>query len=79
MNFQSLYEQRQKFFLTPGSMARGGLIFCILVGVVTLLAGFASGQATRTWGSYIFNFMFFFPPGRQLPQEENWRKTREVD
>ena len=60
MNFQSLYEQRQKFFLTPGSMARGGLIFCILVGVVTLLAGFASGQATRTWGSYIFNFMFFF-------------------
>ncbi len=60
MNIHGLYEQRQSFFLTPSSTAKGGLIFCILVGVLTFVAGMYVGEATRTWGSFLFNLFFFF-------------------
>lgn len=60
MNTQSLYEQRQQFFFSPSSTTRGGLIFCILAGVFTFVGGMYAGEATRTWGSFLFNLFFFF-------------------
>jgi hypothetical protein len=60
LNSQTLYEQRQSFFLAPSSTARGGLIFCILVGIVAFVGGMYSGADTRTWGAFLFNLFFFF-------------------
>lgn len=42
------------------STARGGLIFLVLAGVLTFIAGMVVGEETRTWGSLLFNLMFFF-------------------
>ena len=63
MNSKSLYDQRQQFFFPPSATARGGLLFCILAGVVTFIGGLYSGEAARTWGSYLFNLFFFFGIG----------------
>ncbi|MEN9835487.1 MAG: hypothetical protein RL011_1680 [Pseudomonadota bacterium] len=60
MSSHSLYEHRQQFFFPPSATARGGLLFCILAGVVTFIAGLYTGEAARTWGSYVFNLFFFF-------------------
>lgn len=60
MNTQGLFEQRQSFFLTPSSTVRGGLIFCILAGILAFVGGMYAGEATRTWGSFLFNTFFFF-------------------
>ena len=60
MNADNLYEQRSSFFLAPSPTVRGGLIFCIVIGIVTFIAGLVLGQATRTWGSLLFNLFFFF-------------------
>lgn len=63
MNTHTLYEQRNSFFLSPSSTARGGLILCILLGIVAFIGGMYSGEATRTWGSFLFNMFFFFSIG----------------
>jgi hypothetical protein len=60
MSAHGLYEQRQSFFLTPSATARGGIIFCVLVGLVTFVAGLVLGEGTRAWGGLIFNWFFFF-------------------
>ncbi len=60
MNIHNLYEQRQSFFLNPGPQARGGLIFCVMIGVLTFAIGMYTGEATRTWGSFLFNLYWFF-------------------
>ncbi len=60
MNIHNLYEQRQSYFLNPGAQARGGLIFCVVVGVATFAIGMYLGEATRTWGSFLFNLFWFF-------------------
>jgi len=61
MDAQTLYRERQDFHLAPSSTLRGGLIFCIVIGVVTFIAGmFVADAPTRTWGSFIFNLFFFF-------------------
>ena len=60
MNIHNLFEQRQNFFLNPGPQARGGLIFCILIGILTFAIGMYMGEATRTWGSFLFNLFWFF-------------------
>jgi hypothetical protein len=60
MSAHGLYEQRQSFFLTPSATTRGGIIFCVLVGLVTFAAGISTGEATRVWGGMIFNWFFFF-------------------
>lgn len=39
---------------------RGGLIFCVLMGVIAFIGGMAGGEATRTWGSFLFNLFYFF-------------------
>jgi hypothetical protein len=63
MNTHTLYEQRQSFFLSPSSTARGGLIFCILVGIVAFIGGMYAGDGPRTWGGFLFNLFFFFTIG----------------
>lgn len=61
MSNHNLFDQRQSFLLAPSSTVRGGLIFCVLVGVVTFVAGLAvADAATRTWGSFLFNCFWFF-------------------
>jgi hypothetical protein len=60
MNIHDLYEQRQNFFISPSSTVRGGLIFCIVVGLVAFFGGMYTGEATRAWGSLLFNLFFFF-------------------
>jgi hypothetical protein len=60
MSIHSLYDQRQSFFLAPSSTARGGIIFCILIGLVTFFVALYGGHGTRAWGSYLFNLFFFF-------------------
>lgn len=60
MNIHSLYEQRDSFFLTPSTTSRGGLIFCIVVGLLTFFASIVLGEATRAWGALLFNVFFFF-------------------
>lgn len=63
MNIHNLYEQRQSFFLTPNATARGGIYFCTLVGLIVFVMGLVGAEganATRTWGSFLFNLLFFF-------------------
>lgn len=60
MNIHGLYEQRSSFHLTPSSTTRGGLIFCIVVGLVSFFASMSLGEATRAWGALLFNVFFFF-------------------
>jgi hypothetical protein len=60
MNIKDLYQKRDHFFIKISPTARGGLIFCILLGITSFAAGMLSGEHTRTWGSFLFNAMFFF-------------------
>lgn len=60
MNTHGLYEQRDRFFLAPGQSARGGVIFCILIGAISFFASLSMGEATRAWGALLFNVFFFF-------------------
>jgi len=60
MKIKSLYQQRDNFFLELSSTARGGLIFLIVLGIASFAAGMIMGEHTRTWGSVLFNAMFFF-------------------
>lgn len=47
------------FSRKPSSVVRGAFVFCFVVGLVSLVAGFIS-QPERTWGALLFNFFFFF-------------------
>ena len=60
MSTHSLYDQRQQFHFSQSTTARGGVLFCILAGIATFIGGLYAGEATRTWGSYLFNLFFFF-------------------
>jgi hypothetical protein len=60
MSSSSLYDQRKQFYLAVSPTMRGGLIFCILMGAVAFIGGMVAGEATRTWGSFLFNLFFFF-------------------
>lgn len=60
MNIHHFYEQRNNFFLKTSQTMRGGLTLFILIGLVTLIGGILAGEATRTWGSFLFNVFFFF-------------------
>lgn len=59
-NHHSLYDQRQNFFLAPSPTARGAVVFCLLVGAITFVAGMVTGEQTRTWGSFLLSLWFFF-------------------
>lgn len=60
MTSKDLFQKRDQFFIKISPTARGGLIFFTLVGVGTFIAGMLQGEFTRTWGSFLFNAMFFF-------------------
>jgi hypothetical protein len=63
MSTHDLYEQRQNFYLTPSSTARGGIYFCVAAGLIAFFAGLfvqEGALATRAWGGFLFNLMFFF-------------------
>jgi hypothetical protein len=55
-----LFEQRRNFFLSPGTTARGGLIFCILAGVASFGVALYLGQGPRAWASLLLNLYFFY-------------------
>ena len=59
MNFQDIYEQREKYFLNSTNTTKGGVALCFVIGVVTIAGGFAAGDPTRVWGSLLLNMMFF--------------------
>ncbi|MGE0173721.1 MAG: hypothetical protein AB7T49_13070 [Oligoflexales bacterium] len=60
MNVNQLFEQRANFYITPSSTVRGGMAFCLLLGILTVAYAFGVGQGTRFWGAYLFNLFFFF-------------------
>lgn len=60
MKTKDLYHQRNHFFIQLSPTARGGLIFFIVLGLASFAAGMICGEHTRTWGSFLFNAMFFF-------------------
>ncbi len=60
MNAKELYQQREQLFFQHNATVRGGLIFLIVLAVGTFIAGMVLGDNLRTWGSFLFNAMFFF-------------------
>ena len=60
MNHNELYEHRRNFYLSLGSTARGGIILLALLGLGSFAGGMLAGEYTRTWGSFLFNLLFFF-------------------
>lgn len=55
-----LYEQRGNFFLKPSATLQGAIATGVVIGAMSFFAGMWTGQATRTWGSLLFNTFFFF-------------------
>jgi hypothetical protein len=55
-----LFEQRGNFYLKASPVARGAVVFCILVGIISIIMGMRSGFSTRVWGAIVFNTFFFF-------------------
>ena len=60
MNADDLYKQKNNFFIEMSPTLRGGVGLAVVLGALTAAGGFASGEWTRTWGSFLFNLMFFF-------------------
>ncbi|MCB9229476.1 MAG: hypothetical protein H6618_07685 [Deltaproteobacteria bacterium] len=60
MKQDDLYQQRSHFYLSLPKMGRIILFLCVAAGLLTFVAGLLLGEQTRSWGSLLFNFMFFF-------------------
>ncbi len=60
MNLNELYENREKYFLTPSSGLKNAATIFLVLGACAAGYGFYSGKGTQVWGSYIFNLYFFF-------------------
>ena len=60
MNIQDLYQQRESLYIRGSKISRGGIFFCILMGLLCFFAGLQFVEQTRVWGAVIFNLMFFF-------------------
>jgi hypothetical protein len=60
MKAHDFYEERQNFYLKPTQLVRGGIAFCLVVGIASFAIGMGTGQQMRTWGSVLFNLFFFF-------------------
>ncbi|MCX6124440.1 MAG: hypothetical protein NTV34_06780 [Proteobacteria bacterium] len=54
------FEQRQSFYLNPSQTARGAVVFCIVIGVISIALGMYTGHQQRVWGAILFNTFFFF-------------------
>lgn len=57
---KQLFESRGDYFLKPTSSLKTTTLALMVVGLLALVVGFATGQATRTWGAFLFNLMIFF-------------------
>lgn len=60
MNRQDLYDQKDDFYLETSTNMRGGIACGILLGIGVFVSGMLLGEYTRTWGSFLFNLLFFF-------------------
>ncbi len=60
MNIQDLYQQRESLYIKGSNISRGGIVFCIIVGLLCFFGGLQFVEQTRVWGAVIFNLMFFF-------------------
>ncbi len=60
MNQNDIYQLRNRLHLNLSSTSRGGFILCLLLGIGSFVGGMLVGEQTRTWGSFLFNLMFFF-------------------
>lgn len=53
-------EKRRDFFLVRSSLYKGGITFCILLGVLALIGAAFSLPAGRIWGSMLLSLFFFY-------------------
>jgi hypothetical protein len=60
MNVNDLYEQRSSYFLQAPPALRGSILGALIIGLITLIYGFAMGFQQRVWGAFLFNLFFFF-------------------
>ena len=55
-----LYRSRNDFFLSVPKYLRTTAFIGIGIGSLVFIAGMALGHHQRTWGSFLFNLLFFF-------------------
>jgi len=60
MNEKDIYQERKNLFITMTPKVKGVLSLLILLGFGTFVAGMLMQSFERVWGSFLFNFMFFF-------------------
>ncbi len=59
-SLKDLLHDKSGLYLQTSPLMRGAMVFCLLVGLISIVLGFINGQELRTWGSVIFNLFFFF-------------------
>ena len=52
--------QGKRYFLPITPIVKGAIVFCLLVGVTSLVYAYVSGDALRAWGSILASIFFFF-------------------
>ncbi|MDE3270209.1 MAG: hypothetical protein OYH77_08010 [Pseudomonadota bacterium] len=50
----------KNYSLPLTTTVKGAIVFCLLIGVATLIYAYASGAALRAWGSVLASVFFFF-------------------
>ena len=55
-----MYQRRNDFYFNLTGSGRGLLMLGAAIGIVAFTGGLMTGEQTRTWGSLLFNLMFFF-------------------
>lgn len=61
MKNSEFYDQRHNFYLNLSRVGQGGLCLAVILGILTFIGGiFVVEETSRTWGSLLFNLMFFF-------------------
>lgn len=60
MKQEDLFQQRNNFYFSLSNVGKGGMCLGVLIGILAFAGGMLAGEQTRTWGSLLFNLMFFF-------------------
>ena len=60
MKQEDLFQQRNNFYFSLSNVGKGGMCLGVLIGILAFVGGMLAGEQTRTWGSLLFNLMFFF-------------------
>ena len=60
MNINDVYDQRKSFFIEVPSLFKIAAIVGVVIGLIAMGVGFASGMGVRVWGAFLFNLFFFF-------------------